>query len=98
MTINKLKRLTADSLEIFGQVSHRWHKFLKLTEQSLSQPSLQPILKWKGVMDAGGLTHRKRVKILPLNKAVLEVAFEQVLLKALRTVLWDDHAQFRTPR
>ncbi|VTO90231.1 unnamed protein product [Fusarium graminearum] len=28
VTIDILKRLTAESLEIFGQVSHRWHKFL----------------------------------------------------------------------
>jgi hypothetical protein len=28
VTIDVLKRLTAESLEIFGQVSHRWHKFL----------------------------------------------------------------------
>lgn len=50
-------------------------------------------------MNAGGLTPRKRLKILPLNKVVVsEVASEQVLLKALRTVLRDDHAQFRTPQ
>jgi hypothetical protein len=32
ITINILKRLTADSLEVFEQVSHRWHIFLKLTQ------------------------------------------------------------------
>jgi hypothetical protein len=92
VTIDVLKRLTAESLEIFGQVSYRWHKFLGLIEQ----PSSQPSLKTK-CMDVGGLTPRKRPKILPLNKAVSEVASEQALLKALRAVLRDDHAQFRTP-
>ncbi|KFZ22996.1 hypothetical protein V502_02525, partial [Pseudogymnoascus sp. VKM F-4520 (FW-2644)] len=53
VTIDVLKRLTAESLEIF------------------SQP-----------------------KILPLNKAVSEVASEQALLKALQAVLQDDYAQF----
>ena len=33
VTIDVLKRLTADSLEIFGQVSHRWHQFLGLVER-----------------------------------------------------------------
>jgi hypothetical protein len=28
MTIDILKRLTAESLEVFGQVSYRWHRFL----------------------------------------------------------------------
>ncbi|KFX91232.1 hypothetical protein V490_06015 [Pseudogymnoascus sp. VKM F-3557] len=49
-------------------------------------------------VDAGGLTPRKRPKILPLNNAASEVASEQALLKALRAVLRDDHAQFRTPQ
>jgi hypothetical protein len=35
VTINVLKRLTANSLNIFGQVSYRWYTFLKLTEQPL---------------------------------------------------------------
>lgn len=35
VTIDVLKRLTADSLEIFGQVSYRWHRFLQL----IAQPS-----------------------------------------------------------
>ncbi|KFY66180.1 hypothetical protein V496_02146 [Pseudogymnoascus sp. VKM F-4515 (FW-2607)] len=39
-----------------------------------------------------------RPKVLPLNKAVSEVASEHSLLKALRAVLRDDHAQFRTPQ
>ncbi|KFY03918.1 hypothetical protein V490_00051, partial [Pseudogymnoascus sp. VKM F-3557] len=76
VTIDVLKRLTAESLEIFSQ----------------------PSLKRKSAVDAGGLTPRKRPKILPLNNAASEVASEQALLKALRVVLWDDHAQFRTPQ
>jgi hypothetical protein len=36
VTIDVLKRLTADSLEIFGQVSHRWHKFLHLIREPSS--------------------------------------------------------------
>ena len=40
VTIDMLKRLTAESLEIFGQVSHRWHKFLGLLGQP-SSPSSQ---------------------------------------------------------
>ncbi|KFZ20168.1 hypothetical protein V501_00278 [Pseudogymnoascus sp. VKM F-4519 (FW-2642)] len=92
VTIDVLKHLTAESLEIFGQVSYRWHKFLGLIEQPSSQPSLK-----RKCMDVGGLTPRKRPKILPLNKAISEVASEQALLKALRAVLRDDHAQFRTP-
>lgn len=97
VTIDVLKRLTAESLEIFGQVSHRWHKFLGLIEQP-SSPSSQPFLKRKCVVDAGGLTPRKRPKLLPLDKAVSEVASEQALLTALRAVLRDDHKQFRTPQ
>ncbi|KFZ11070.1 hypothetical protein V501_04922 [Pseudogymnoascus sp. VKM F-4519 (FW-2642)] len=97
VTINVLKQLTAESLEIFGQVSHQWHKFLGLIEQP-SSPSLKPSLKRKCVVEAGGLAPRKRPKILPLNKAVSEVASEQALLKALQAVLRDDYAQFRTPQ
>jgi hypothetical protein len=93
VTIDVLKRLTAESLEIFSQVSYGWHKFLGLVERPSSQPSLK-----RKCVDAGGLTPKKRPKILPLNKAVSEVASEQALLKALRAVLRDDHAQFRTPQ
>jgi hypothetical protein len=48
VTIHVLKRLTADSLEVFGQVSHRWHKFLHLT----GEPSSTPSLKRKTTVDA----------------------------------------------
>lgn len=82
--IDVLKRRTADSLEIFGQVSHRWHKFLKLAEQ----PSSQPTLKSKGAADIRELK--------PLKWPGAEAGKDELILKALWTVLWDDHAQFRT--
>jgi superfamily II DNA helicase RecQ len=92
VTIDVLKRLTADSLEIFGQVSHRWHKFLELVEQ----PSSQPALKRKGAADVRELTPLKRPKVLHLEKPNSEASKDQLILQALRTVLRDDHAQFRT--
>lgn len=92
VTIDVLKRLTADSLEIFGQVSHRWHTFLKLAEQ----PSSQPALKRKGAADVRELTPLKRPKVLRLEKPDSKVGKDQLILQALRTVLRDDHAQFRT--
>ena len=94
LTIDVIKRLTADSLEIFGQVSHRWHKFLKLIEQ----PSSQPALKRKGVADVRELTPLKRPKVLRLAKPDPEAGKGQLILKALRAVPRDDHAQFRTPQ
>ncbi|KFY63879.1 hypothetical protein V496_03617 [Pseudogymnoascus sp. VKM F-4515 (FW-2607)] len=75
VTIDVLKRLTAESSEIFGQ----------------------PSLDRKRVVDAGVLTPRKRPKILPLDKAVSD-GFRAGPSKALRAVLRDDHAQFRTPQ
>jgi len=92
VTIDVLKRLTADSLEVFGQVSHRWHAFLKLTEQ----PSPQPAVKRKGAADVRELTPLKRPKVLCLEKPDSEAGKDQLILKALRRVLRDDHAQFRT--
>jgi len=92
VTIDVLKRLTADSLEIFGQVSHRWHKFLRLTEQ----PLLPPALKRKGVADVRELAPLKRPKVLYLEKPDSEAGKDQLILKALRTVLRDNYTQFRT--
>jgi superfamily II DNA helicase RecQ len=40
VTIDVLKRLTAESLEVFGQVSHRWHRFLGLVEPVQQQARL----------------------------------------------------------
>ncbi len=70
MTINVLKRLTADSLKIFRQVSHQWHKFLK----PVKQPLLQPALKRKGIADVRELTPLKRPKVLYLKKLSLEAS------------------------
>ena len=70
VSIDVIKRLTAESLEIFSRVSYRSHKFLGL----IVQPSSQPSLKRNGVVDAGEeLTPRKPPKILPLNEAASEV-------------------------
>ncbi|KFZ12997.1 hypothetical protein V502_06828 [Pseudogymnoascus sp. VKM F-4520 (FW-2644)] len=86
VTIDVLKRLAAESLKIFGQVPGA-HRATVITV-IITPP------KWRCVVDAGGLT----LKILPLNKAVSEVASEQALLRALWEVLRDDHSQFRTPQ
>ena len=94
VTIDVLKRLTADSLEVFGQVSHRWHTFLKLTQQ----PSSQPALKRKGAAAVRELTPLKRSKVLYLEKPDSEAGQDQLVLNALRTVLRDDYTQFRTPQ
>ncbi len=90
--INILKCLTADSLKIFRQVSHRWHKFL----EPVKQPLLQPALKRKGIVDVRELTPLKRPKVLYLKKLSLEASKDQLILQALRTVLRNDYAQFRT--
>ena len=76
MTIDVIKRLTADSLEIFGQVSYRWHKFLKLIEQ----PSSQPALKRKGAADVKELTSLKRPKVLHLEKPDSGAEKDQLIL------------------
>ncbi len=76
VTINVLKRLTADSLKIFRQVSYRWHKFL----EPVKQPSLQPALKRKGVVDVRELTPLKRSKVLHLKKLSLEASKDQLIL------------------
>jgi hypothetical protein len=39
----------------------------------------------------------KRLKVLHLEKPDAEAGKDQLILKALQTVLWDDYAQFRTP-
>ena len=65
---------------------------LKLTER----PSPPSSLKRKGAADARELTPLKRPKVLPLAKPSSEASKDQLILQALRTVLRDDHAQFRT--
>ncbi len=90
--INVLKRLTADFLKIFRQVSYQQHKFLK----PVKQPLLQPALKRKGIVDIRELIPLKRPKVLHLKKPSLEASKDQLILQALQTVLRDDYAQFRT--
>ena len=76
VTINVLKRLTANSLKIFRQVSHRWYKFLELVKQLL----LQLALKRKGVVDVRELIPLKRPKVLYLEKLSLEARKDQLIL------------------
>lgn len=64
-----LKKLTADSLEIFGQVSPSVAKSLDLVEQQSSQSQL----KRKGAVDVREMTPFKRSKILPLAKLSMGV-------------------------
>ncbi|KAH6985102.1 hypothetical protein EDB80DRAFT_591281 [Ilyonectria destructans] len=47
VTIDVLKRLTAESLDIFGQVSHRWHQFLGCAGQQPTPAGPRPKSKSK---------------------------------------------------
>ncbi|EEU35485.1 uncharacterized protein NECHADRAFT_88966 [Fusarium vanettenii 77-13-4] len=75
VTIDVLKRLTAESLDIFGQVSRRWHKFLGCDAQqqsALEPPLLTSSSKRKGAAESGGeekkcYPPRKRAKIASLE-------------------------------
>ncbi|KAH7463343.1 hypothetical protein FOMA001_g18143 [Fusarium oxysporum f. sp. matthiolae] len=109
VTIDVLKRLTAESLDIFGQVSRRWHKFLGCDAQqhlSASGPLLPTSLsKRKGRAESGGEEKcqrpRKRAKIASLEKLGVGVTAAEdkkdgLILQALRAVLRDDGAQFRS--
>ncbi|EXM14239.1 hypothetical protein FOTG_17350 [Fusarium oxysporum f. sp. vasinfectum 25433] len=72
VTINILKRLTAKSLEIFRQVSHRWHKFLGCDDKSsslLSSPSgkkVEPIPRQDREVKEGH-PPRKQAKVTSLE-------------------------------
>ncbi|KAG7421821.1 hypothetical protein Forpe1208_v001971 [Fusarium oxysporum f. sp. rapae] len=71
VTINILKRLTAKSLEIFRQVSHRWHKFLGCNKSSslLSSPSgkkVKPIPRQDREVKEGH-PPRKQAKVTSLE-------------------------------
>ncbi len=74
--INVLKRLIADSLKIFRQVSHRQHKFL----EPIKQPLLQLALKRKSIVDVRELIPLKRPKVLHLKKLSLEASKDQLIL------------------
>lgn len=95
VTIDVVKRLTADSLDVFGQVSYRWHTFLGL----ITVPPAPSTLKRKVEDISSEPTSCKRPRVLQLEGIPrLGVGREQLILKALRTVLRDDQAQFRTPQ
>ncbi|PNP37241.1 hypothetical protein TGAMA5MH_10863 [Trichoderma gamsii] len=98
VTIDVLRRLTAESLEIFGQVSHRWHKFLELDQPSSGPPPLP--LKREAEADIKPQAPRpsKRARVMHLEKQRLGSGQGQVILKALQAVLRDNHARFRTPQ
>ncbi|KAK2684336.1 hypothetical protein QWA68_016833, partial [Fusarium oxysporum] len=71
VTINILKCLTAESLEIFRQVSHRWHKFLGCDTSSslLSSPSgkkVEPVPRQDREVEEGH-PPRKRAKVTSLE-------------------------------
>ncbi len=76
VTINMLKRLIADSLKIFRQVSYQQYKFLEL----IKQPLLQLALKRKGIVDVRELILLKRPKVLYLKKLSLEARKDQLIL------------------
>ncbi|KAL6359132.1 hypothetical protein LRP88_09333 [Fusarium phalaenopsidis] len=101
VTIDVLKRLTAESLDIFGQVSRRWHKFLGCDAQqqsALEPPPSTSSSKRKGAAESGGEEKkchppRKRAKIASLEKlragmtaAVGDKKKDDMILRALRAV------------
>ncbi|KAH8585992.1 hypothetical protein B0O99DRAFT_704810 [Bisporella sp. PMI_857] len=81
VTIDVLKRLTADSLEIFGQVSYRWHRFLRLIDQP---PSPSP-LKRKAA-EAEQPTLLKRPKVLHLERPALETKIPHATTRRSRAI------------
>ncbi|KAL3952872.1 hypothetical protein ACCO45_012815 [Purpureocillium lilacinum] len=100
-TIDILKRLTAESLEVFGQMSHWWHKFLHVDEASLER-SRAPEAPAKRTQPAAGIAESQR----PTRPNVLQLKKEEsgssggddCVLRALRSVLRNDDAQFRSPQ
>jgi superfamily II DNA helicase RecQ len=101
VTIDILKRLTAESLEVFGKVSRRWHKFLGL-DQDASSAAENEASKVERCDDDDGcqVRPRKRAKIMKLENtpAAEKTPSRDAILKALRVALRDDHAQFRSPQ
>jgi len=114
VTIDILKRLTAESLEIFGQVSHRWHKFLGCDKSSslLSSPSgkkVEPIPRQDREVKEGH-PPRKRAKVTSLEALQAgkigvkekekneEEEEEDMIIRALRAVLRNNNARFRSPQ
>ncbi|KAJ6438049.1 recq family helicase [Purpureocillium lavendulum] len=102
VTIDILKRLTAESLEVFGQVSHRWHKFLEVPEASLERSRAPGAPATKRTQAAAGIAESQkptRPKVLQLKKEESgSGGGDDCILRALRTVLRNDDAQFRSPQ
>lgn len=92
VTVDVLKCLTADSLEIFRQVSHRWHKFLGI----LKVTSLQKRIAASGA--EGDVRHKRSKTLLCRNITSGPIATEKALLEGLCTILRDNHAQYRSPQ
>lgn len=65
VTIDVVKQLSTNSLEIFQQVSYRWHQFLGLVDVS-SQVSGQ---KRKSEADVQDVKGSKRLKSIALGEA-----------------------------
>ncbi|KAH6869386.1 hypothetical protein B0T10DRAFT_568911 [Thelonectria olida] len=99
ITIDVLKRLTPESLEVFGQVSRRWHKFLGCTGQLPSGP----LLKRKGLMPSmpPSSPPSKRARTVPLGRLAAESnnksyqGQDQLLLRSLQVILRNDRAHYR---
>ncbi|RFU71790.1 recq family helicase, partial [Trichoderma arundinaceum] len=98
VTIDVLRRLTAESLEVFGQVSHRWHKFLELDQPSSGRRPSPLEREAEADIKPQAPRPSKRARVMHLEKPRLGSGQDQVILKALQAVLRDDHARFRTPQ
>ncbi len=103
VTIDVLKRLTAESLEVFGQVSRRWHRFLHLLEPLSAAPPAPlppppPSVKRRRVAAKEEETAARRPRVLSVEKPCVGTGGGQLILEALRALLRDDYAQFRTPQ
>jgi hypothetical protein len=104
VTIDILKRLTADSLETFRQVSDRWHQFLGLTKEKEEREKVEKVEKEREKKEqkrrytAVSQLVVKRPKILPLQTVPDEQGIDRVVMKALQQVTRDEQAQFRTPK
>ena len=105
VTMDILKRLTADSLEVFGQVSRRWHAFLGLDgldgRAGESSPGRPASGKRKAATEHPALVPSRRPKMARLDKPGVGCEGDepdQLLRRALRAVLRDDSAEFRTPQ
>lgn len=117
VTIDMLKRLTAESLEVFGQVSSRWHRFLGCDgqQQQRATGSQQPTAysEHRVIVNGPGSAKRrlispppstppprKRAKATTLERLEADTAAAagkgDIILRALRAVLRDNSAQFRS--